>query len=62
MVNDEKFCPIMICAHENGGRCMETDCTWWQWYAKECAVSLLAGMFADSEICRSVFEEVVGDE
>lgn len=47
-----KLCPM------TGATCTETACAWWCGWAKDCAVPLLAGMFADSEICRNVFEEV----
>lgn len=61
MASDEKFCPVMICAHEAGGRCIGLDCAWWCDFAKDCSIPLLAGMFADSEICRNVFEEGESD-
>lgn len=54
MVNGNKMCPLtnMLCVNK---RCM----FWCDW-GRDCAVPLLAGMFADSEICRNVF--IYGDE
>ena len=52
-----KVCPIM-CAGANQAvcYCIGKDCAWWCDFAKDCSVPLLAGMFADSEICRNVFD------
>lgn len=49
-----KTCPIKhaICDKEN--------CMWWCEFAKDCSIPLLAGMFADSTVCRNVFEEEYG--
>lgn len=49
----DKICPL------NSEVCKTTDCGWWCVFAGDCAVPLLAGMFADSEICRNVFEEEI---
>lgn len=46
----DKFCPI------TRQKCKAEKCGWWCGWAKDCAVPLLAGMFADSEICRNVWE------
>lgn len=56
-VNDmaeNKACPIMICSCTSA-MCIGKQCAWWCEFAKECSIPLLAGMFADSEICRNVF-------
>ena len=45
----DKFCPLRGC------KCNPDDCAWWCDFAKDCAVPLMAGMFADSEICNTVF-------
>ena len=53
------FCPLMVSGgnmHING-RCIGTDCAWFCGFARSCSIPLLAGMFADSEICRNVFEK-----
>lgn len=52
-----KVCPIM-CAGANTAvcYCIGKDCEWWCDFANSCSVPLLAGMFADSEICRTVFD------
>ena len=58
-----EFCPLMI----SGGNmhvsptCIGSDCKWWCEFAKDCSIPLLAGMFADSEICRNVFEDQKGE-
>ena len=58
-----KFCPIMVA----GGNpstpsfCIEEECAWWCKFAKDCAIPLLAGMFADSTICQNVFDVAGGD-
>ena len=44
-----KKCPI------SGKSCEQSECMWWCDFGKDCAVSLLAEMFADSEICRNSF-------
>lgn len=45
-----KKCPI------TRQTCQKSDCMWWCEFANDCSVSLLATMFADSEICRNIFE------
>lgn len=45
-----KLCPIMRT------ECKEYECAWWCEFAKDCSVPLIAGMFADSDICNNVFE------
>lgn len=54
-----KVCPIM-CAGANQAvcYCIGEDCAWWCNFATDCSVPLLAGMFADSEICRNTFEKM----
>lgn len=47
----DKFCPV------TGRKCIEAACGWWCGWAKDCAVPLLAGIMADSEICRTKWEE-----
>lgn len=52
-----KTCPVM------GGKCRGDECAWWCSWGQDCAVPLLTGMFADSEICRTCFaQEVSHDE
>lgn len=52
------FCPIMVAGGnmQINGYCIGKDCSWWCDWANSCSIPLLAGMFADSEICRNVFE------
>ena len=57
MEPEKKYCPIMISSHATSGECIGSDCAWWANYANDCSIPLLAGMFADSEICRNVFGE-----
>lgn len=40
-----------------GQKCIEGKRGWWFGWDTDCAVPLLAGMFADSEICWNVWEE-----
>lgn len=44
-----KICPIA------GRVCEEEKCAWWCSFAQDCAVPLLAGMYADGEDCRTEF-------
>ena len=56
--NGSKFCPLMVSGgnmHVNG-YCIGADCSWWCKWANDCSIPLLAGMFADSTICQSIFE------
>lgn len=53
-----KVCPIMLTRKKSAAcHCIGKDCAWWCNFAKDCSVPLLAGMFADSEICRNEFED-----
>lgn len=52
----KKVCPIRYSGQGLGCMCLGEDCAWWQGFAKECAVSLMAGILADSTICRNVWE------
>lgn len=56
MENKEKLCPFLF-SSEIGGCCVKDACSFWCEFADECAIPLLAGMFADSTICQNVFEE-----
>lgn len=47
----DKICPL------TGKVCKENVCAWWCEFAKDCAVPLLAGMFADSDVCNNRWEE-----
>ena len=46
----ERMCPLLQ------DDCMGKYCAFWCQWAKDCSIPLLAGMFADSEICRNTFE------
>lgn len=53
-----KLCPIWAASPRNGRNldCMREDCSWWCKWGEDCSIPLLAGMFADSEICRTIFD------
>lgn len=58
--NGYKFCPLMVRGenmHVNG-YCIGESCSWWCKWANDCSIPLLAGMFADSTVCQSVFENI----
>lgn len=40
---------------KNAAECTEAECAWWCGFAKDCAVPLLAGMFAESDACNTKF-------
>lgn len=50
----DKICPL------THALCKEAHCAWWCGFAQDCAVPLLAGMFADSDVCQTRF--VVGEK
>lgn len=41
--------------------CDEERCAWWMDFAKECAVSCMCGILADSSICQTYWNEQEGD-
>ena len=45
-----KLCPM------TGATCTETACAWWCSFAQDCAVPLIAGILADSDLCKTVWE------
>lgn len=45
-----KTCPI------TGNLCQGKSCAWWCRFAEDCAVPLIAGILADSEINRICWE------
>lgn len=47
----DTICPL------SGKPCKAEACAWWCKFAKDCAVPLLAGMFADSDVCNNRREE-----
>lgn len=53
----KKICPIRIAGQGFSYDCLGEDCAWWQDYANDCAVSVVAGILADSTICQNVWEE-----
>lgn len=56
-MNDTKICPICVAGSKNAvSYCMHEACAWWCDWANDCAIPLIAGMFADSTICQNVFE------
>lgn len=52
----EKICPLSL-SGEVWTACVEAECAWWCGFAQDCAVPLLAGMFADSDVCKTAFCE-----
>ena len=44
-------------ANECVATCIRKDCAWWCDFADSCAIPLFAGMFADSDICRNIFDK-----
>ena len=56
--NCSKFCPLMVSGGNMhvSGYCIREDCSWWCKWANNCSIPLLTGMFADSAICQSIFE------
>ena len=56
-MENKKECPFRTTSNYLFTECIGKGCMWWREYAKDCAIPLLADMFADSEICRSVFEQ-----
>ena len=58
-----KYCPVLW-AGPGESRCMGDGCAWYSAFAESCSIPLLAGMFADSDMCRNVFDVLpqhVGD-
>lgn len=52
----EKLCPFKFNGKQGQEKCQGEMCAFWCEFAHECAVPLLAGMFADSTICQNVFK------
>lgn len=50
-----KDCPMMIGKKANP-RCMGEKCAWWNNYAKECSIPLIADILADSSICKNSWD------
>lgn len=57
-INMDKVCPLRLGGNDYAARpeCIGARCSWWCDFANECSVSLLAGMFAGTSICRNYFE------
>lgn len=55
----EKLCPLLLSGanQHSGVYCKEEKCMWWRKYAGDCTISLMADMFADSDMCRTIFEK-----
>lgn len=54
-MGDKKLCPC-IADFKYGVPCIGNKCMWWCEFADDCAVPTMAGILADSEISRTVFE------
>lgn len=54
---DKKVCPLRLNSRDYTARlkCIGKECSWWCNFADDCSIPLLAGMFADSSVCRNVF-------
>ena len=55
----DKICPLLISGanQHSGVYCKEEKCMWWRKYAKDCTISIISDMFADSDMCRTIFEK-----
>lgn len=53
-----KVCPFRANGRALNIRCTGSGCAWWCDFAQECAVPLLAGMIADSDLCRTAFNGI----
>ena len=57
-----KSCPIRIPfqysnrEHCLDAKCIGKDCAWWSGWAQDCSIPLIAGILADSTICRNEWE------
>lgn len=49
-----KICPLL-----KDRDCIENSCAFWCDFAQDCSVPLLAGMFADSSVCNTVFDKQI---
>ena len=52
VMNDTKICPLSA---DGIVYCIREECAWWAEWANACSVPTIAGILADSEICRNVF-------
>lgn len=57
MENKEKLCPFTFSNPYGNSECEGRRCEFWCEFANECAIPLLAGMFADSTVCQTMFKE-----
>lgn len=57
MKHHGKFCPFMVAGGnmQISGVCIGKDCALYREYADDCAIGILADMFADSTTCQTVF-------
>ena len=53
---ERKVCPLRAGGKDYNLSCTGESCAWWCEFAQDCAVPLLAWMFADSDICKSIFD------
>lgn len=51
-----KACPLFISGSVPQARCIGTDCAFWCGFSEDCAITTIAGILADSTICRNIFE------
>lgn len=55
-----KICPLKY-GRRSTLNCDEERCAWWMDFAKECAVSCMCGILADSSISRTCWTEQEGN-
>lgn len=53
-----KLCPLLATTSNSHMPCFcqESNCVWWREYVNDCAIPLMADMFADSDMCKTVFK------
>ena len=59
-MKDTKICPICAAGANDFVSCcycIREDCAWWAEWANDCSVPVIAGILADSTICRNEFSE-----
>lgn len=61
MEDSVKICPFRLANMPPADKCIGVRCAYWCDFADECAVPLLAGLFADSDTCNTKFSKVEAD-
>lgn len=55
--DNRKLCPFRLNNLPPADQCIGGKCGWWCDFAQDCAVPLIAGMFADSDFCSPALGE-----